>query len=120
MPVTVGTRWAEWEEVADVTVVRFAVPRLLELEEILGVFDPLDQLADGGDGRRLLLNFAGLEAMGSYAVGRLIGLDRRLRSAGGVLALCDLTPVVEEILDIMKLRRRFRIYPTEQAALQAL
>jgi anti-sigma B factor antagonist len=118
MPAPAATRWAEWEEVGDLTLVRFAVPRLLDLDDILGVFDQLDRLAEG-EGRRVVLSFAGLEALGSYAIGRLIGLDRRLRAAGGRLALCDLTPVVVEILDLMKLRRRFRTFPTEQDALQS-
>ena len=55
----------------------------------------------------------------SYAVGRLISLNRKVEAAGGRLALCSLTPVVTEIIDIMQLRRLLQIYGTEQEALQS-
>lgn len=45
-------------------------------------------------------------------------LNKKLKPPAGRLALCNLTPVVNEIV-IMRLRREFNIYPTEQEALQS-
>ncbi len=120
MPVSGRTCFAECEEVGHVTVIRLVVRGAAELQEILDLFDRIDGLLQADGGRRVLLNFAGVKSFTSYPVGKLIALDNRLRTLGGRLALCDLTPVVAEIIDLMRLRRKLTIYLTEQDALQAL
>jgi anti-anti-sigma factor len=118
MPAAGRSCWAEWEEVGQLTVIRFVVRGVARVQEIIDLFEELDQHVRQGD-RRVLLNFAGVEAFTSYPIGKLLTLDRKLRGLGGRLALCALTPVVSDIIDIMKLRRQLNIYDTEQDALQS-
>ena len=118
MSPTAERHWLESEEAGDVTVVRFLAPRIADEQEILDIFAALSRLVEGGV-RKLVLNLGDVEYLASYGVGKLAGLDRRVLAAGGRLALCRLTPVVSEIIDIMQLRRKFLIYGTEQEALQS-
>jgi anti-anti-sigma factor len=111
---------AEWEDVGQVTVVRFVVAGGAEVQEIIELFDRLERLLRDDGGRRVLLNFAGVKSFTSYPVGKLIAVDRRLRKLGGRLALCNLPPVVSAIIDLLKLRRQLTIFATEQDALQSL
>jgi anti-sigma B factor antagonist len=119
MPPTADRNWLECEETGGVTVVRFLVRSARADQVIIGLFDPLDRLVEQGGCRRLVLNFGNVDIFASYAVGRLFSLSKRVDAARGRLALCCLTPALAEIMDIMKLRQRFAIYPTEQDALQS-
>jgi anti-anti-sigma factor len=119
MPPAAERRWLESEEIGGVTVVRFLMRTLRAEEAITAVFNQLDRLVVDGGCRKLVVNFGNVDIFASYAVGRLISLNRKVEAAGGRLALCSLTPVVTEIIDIMQLRRLLRIYATEQEALQS-
>lgn len=109
----------EWEDAAGIVIVRFNTASLLDDRAIRRLFEHLEQMIDGGRSR-FILNFTGLEGLASYAIGKLVSLNARLTPPAGRLALCCLTPVVNEIIDIMSLRKRFAIYPTERAAMEAL
>jgi anti-anti-sigma factor len=109
----------EWEDAGGIAVVRFTINVLRDDRIIRTLFDQIDEQLIGTGRVRIVLNFAGLEAFASYAIGRLIALNDKLPAQGGRLALCQLPPMVSEIIDIMKLRKRFAIYDTEQAALES-
>jgi anti-anti-sigma factor len=119
MPPATERHWLESEEIGGVTVVRFLMRTLRAEEAIAAVFTQLDRLVTDGNCRKLVVNFGNVDIFASYAVGRLISLKRKVETAHGRLALCSLTPVVTEIMDIMQLRRMFHIYATEQEALQS-
>ncbi len=108
----------EWEDAGGVAVVRFTTPVLRDDRIIRALFDQLDQLVNGGR-NRIVIDFGGLQAFASYAIGRLIALNDKLPGQGGRLALCNLVPLVVEIIDIMNLRKRFHIYGTQREALES-
>jgi anti-anti-sigma factor len=114
-----GPHYFEWEDAGGVTVVRFAVRVLRDDRIIRALFEQLERLVDAAERRRLVLNFNGVEAFASYAVGKLIVLNNKLQPPAGRLALCNLTPIIDEIVNIMRLRRMFNIYRTEQEAIQS-
>lgn len=108
----------EWQDVGGIAVVHFTTTILRDDDVILALFEQLDGIvADGND--RVILSFAGIDAIASIAIGKLVRFHDRLQAAGGRLALCELTPIVAEIVDIMHLRKRLHVYPTEQAALES-
>jgi anti-anti-sigma factor len=109
----------EWEDAGGVTVVRFTTTVLRDDRVIRDLFNQLEEQLVAAGRTRIVMNFAGLEAFASYAIGRLISLNDRLPVQGGRLALCNLVPQVSEIIDIMNLRKRFRIYDTERDALES-
>ena len=108
----------EWQDAGGVAVVQFRTAVLRDERQIRDLFEQLDELLTAGH-TKVVMNFAGLEVFASYAIGKLIRFNDRLRPPEGRLALCELTPIVEEIIDIMNLGKRFQIYPTEQSALES-
>src|SRR5580704_16674089 len=93
----------EWEDSAGVAVVRFTTNAIRDDRFIRGMFDQLERLIENGGQRKVVLSFTGVEAFASYAIGKLIMLNKKLKPPDGRLALCSLTPVIDEIVDIMKL-----------------
>jgi anti-anti-sigma factor len=109
----------EWEDAGGVAVVRFTTPSLRDDRLIRALFDQLDQQLVEAGRTNIVIDFSGLEAFASYAIGRLIALNDKLPKQGGQLALCNLAPTVAEIIDIMNLRKRFRIYNAQRDALES-
>jgi anti-sigma B factor antagonist len=69
----------------------------------------LYRLAGGPGCARLLLDLGAVRYLTSAALGKLVGLNRRVRSAGGRLALCNVGPVVREALAVTCLDRLLEI-----------
>lgn len=109
----------EWEDAAGVAVVRFTTTTLRDDRIIHKLFDQIEHELIGTGRTNIVVNFSGLEAFASYAIGKLIALNEKVRKDGGRLALCDLPPVVNEIIDLMSLRKRFPIYASEHQALES-
>jgi anti-anti-sigma regulatory factor len=114
-----GRHFVEWEDVGPVTVARFTVRSLRAEEDIVTVFGQLSKLTEDSGRFHLLLDFGPVQAIASYAIAKLIELDRHLRSQGGRLAMCNLTPLFAEVLEVMQLHRHFNIYRSEREALQS-
>jgi anti-sigma B factor antagonist len=119
MSAPAGKQSIEWEEANGVNIVRFATPSLRDDRLIRTIFEQIDQLLIDTGRRKLILNFSGVEAFASYTIGKLVALNKNLQTPTSRLALCCLTASVNEIIDIMRLRKQFNIYPTEQTALDS-
>ncbi|MFQ3593019.1 MAG: STAS domain-containing protein, partial [Gemmataceae bacterium] len=91
----------EWEDIGGVAVVRFNTPYLRDEQTIREFFDPLIEMAESGR-EKMIINFAGVESLASYSIGKLMTLNKKL-AMPKVLALCELTPIVEELIDILGL-----------------
>jgi len=57
--------------------------------------------------------------MSSMAIGKLVMLMRKVRQAGGKLAMCKLTPLMDEIMRMSYLAEIIPIYADEQEAVQS-
>ena len=108
----------EWEDAGGIAVVRFTTNVLREERLIRLLFEQVDQLVESGR-NRIVFNFSGIQAFASYAIGRLITLNSKLAAPAGRLVLCCLTPIIDEIIDIMSLRKRFNICKTEREAIES-
>ena len=118
MPNNHGNHWLEREDVGQVTVVRLKTPKILDDDVIRAVFDPIYALS--GVGRNhLVLNLALVDYLPSIALGKLVMLNRRVEVANGRLALCQLSPTVQELLETTHLNDLFNIYATEAEAVQS-
>jgi anti-sigma B factor antagonist len=108
----------ETEDVGDVAVVRITAPRLENEDHIRAVFQEVAGLVDAGR-PNLLLNLGRVEFLASVAVGKLLTLHRKVQSAGGRLALCQLSSATDEVLEIMHLKQVIPVYDDEQEALRS-
>lgn len=109
----------ESEQIQDVIVVRFRIKSIRADDDILEIFGQLDQVVLDGC-HKLVLSFAGIESIASYAIGRLMTLYQKMNERSGKLVICELTPIVLEIINLMKLNRKLTICTTEQDALRQI
>ena len=114
-----GSHWLEREDFGGVTVVRLKPPKTLDEDTIRAVFDPIQSLIGEVGRNQLVLNFAAVEHLPSFAVGKLVMLNRKVQAAEGRFALCHLSPAVLHTLDSARLLELFNICATEQDALES-
>jgi anti-sigma B factor antagonist len=77
------------------------------------------QLIDGGK-KRIVVDLSSATFIDSTTLGVLVGGVKRLRPAGGALALVCTDQNITKIFEITGLDRVFSILPTREEALQAL
>lgn len=104
-------------EVGDVSIVRFVDRRILDASNIEELGDELFGLVENDGLKYLLLNFTGVEFLSSAALNKLIILDKKVKSNGGKLVLCDLRQEIKEVFAITRLDQLFTISDSEQSAL---
>jgi len=119
MPARSTRHCFQWDNVGDVTVIRFTVHSIRADEDIQSIFEQLDRLVDESDRTRLVLDFGAVYDFASLTIGKLVALHKKLQPPRGRLALCHLTPVVAEILNLMGLDRLFHVYQTQEEALRS-
>ena len=112
-------RSLEVSEVGDVTVVRFVDRKILDEANIQGLGQELFQLVEEENRGKLLLNFSTVEFLSSAALGKLITLDKKVKSHGGKLKLSNIRPEIYEVFAITKLNKLFDIREDESDALAA-
>ncbi|HEX5273164.1 MAG TPA: STAS domain-containing protein [Gemmataceae bacterium] len=96
------SRWFTVEQVGDVTVVRFAHASILADEAVDEVRQQLFEMV--GEGRRsFVLSFARVTGLASRALGVLVGLHKKISTAGGRLVLCDVSPFLYQFFETAKL-----------------
>lgn len=102
-----------------VTIVRFVDRRILDENNIQQLGQELYSLVENEQRKNLLLNFSTVEFLSSAALGKLINLDKKVKSNAGKLKLSNIRPEIYEVFAITKLNRLFDIKDDESEALQA-
>lgn len=103
----------------DVTLVRFHDKKILDESMIEEFGSELFSLVDLDNRKAILLNFDGVEFLGSAALGKLITLDRKVKTGKGRLKLSNICPEILEVFEVTKLNRVFDIRPEEAEAIAA-
>ena len=114
-----GHHWLDREDQGGLTVVRFRVSRLKGADDCREVFGMLHGLIDEAGRCRLVLDLGQVEALDSYALGKLVMLNRKARAAGGRLVLCRLGQGPQADLAAMRLSGVFEVYDGEKEAIQS-
>jgi anti-anti-sigma factor len=109
----------EREDFGDVTVLRLKVPMLRGDETTEALFEQACALVEEGHRPRVVLNCGVVVYLASTALGKLVLLMRKARSAGGRLALCKVTPTVQELLRVSMLADILLSYNDEQEAVRS-
>ena len=107
----------EVAEVGDVTVVRFADRKIIDVNSINELGDELFDLTEKENRKSLLLNFEKVEFLSSAALNKLIVLDKKVKAASGKLKFCSLRPEIIEVFVITRLNQLFDIREDEPDAL---
>ena len=105
------------EEISGVTVARLLEKKILDEANIQELGQELFQLVEEENRKSLLLNFSSVEFLSSAALGKLITLDKKVKTNGGRLKLSNIRPEIYEVFAITKLNKLFRIMGTRAEAL---
>ena len=106
-------------KLGDVTIVRFLDKKILDEAGILEVGSELFGLVEQENRKCLLLNFTGVEFLSSAALGKLITLDRKVKSNKGRMKMSNIRPEILEVFQITKLNKIFDIRKDEAEAISA-
>jgi anti-sigma B factor antagonist len=106
-------------KVGDVTVVKFLDKKILDEAGILELGAELFGLVEQDNRKSLLLNFSGVEFLSSAGLGKLITLDRKVKSHRGRLKMSCIRPEILEVFQITKLNKIFDIRKDEAEAISA-
>ena len=106
-------------KLGDVTIVRFLDKKILDEAGILELGAELFGLVEQENRKSLLLNFAGVEFLSSAALGKLITLDRKVKSNKGRMKMSNIRPEILEVFQITKLNKIFDIRQDEAEAISA-
>jgi anti-anti-sigma factor len=119
MSTTHGTHWLDREDRGPVTIVRLKTPKVPDEDTIRTVFELMLKLLDVGR-NQLVVNLSVADFLPSMALGKLVMLNRKVQAANGRLALCHLSPEVQESLEHTRLLPLFSVYATEAEAAASL
>ncbi len=106
-------------EVGDVTVVHFVDRKILDEANIQELGQELFELVEQQDKGKVLLNFSVVEFLSSAALGKLITLDKKVKSHNGKLKFSNIRPEIYEVFKITKLNKLFDIQEDEAGAIAA-
>ena len=106
-------------KVGDVTVVKFVDKKILDEAGILELGSELFSLIEHDNRRSIVLNFDNVDFLSSAALGKLITLDRKVKSAQGRLKMSNIRPEILEVFQITKLNKVFDIRGEEAEAISA-
>jgi len=106
-------------KVGDVTVVKFVDKKILDEAGIQELGLELFGLVEQDIRKSILLNFTGVEFLSSAALGKLITLDRKVKSHKGRMKMSNIRPEILEVFQITKLNKVFDIRKEEAEAIAA-
>ena len=106
-------------KVGDVTVVKFLDKKILDEAGIQELGAELFALVEHDNRRSMVLNFSNVDFLSSAALGKLITLDRKMKSAKGRLKMSNIRPEILEVFQITKLNKVFDIRGDEAEAIAA-
>jgi anti-sigma B factor antagonist len=108
----------EVAQTGDVTVVKFTEREYLDDEQIQILGQQLGNLVEHFGRRHMVLNLAAVERVSTALISRLVVLHKKVKAAGGRMALCHVQPNLREVLEVLRLPLLFPIYAAEEEALR--
>ncbi len=105
--------------VGDLAMVRFLDRKIVDPANIEEVGDEMFTLLEKDKFKNIILNFDGVEFLGSAALNKFIMMEKKVKAGGGKLRLCSLRAEIMEVFTITRLNRVFDIKKTEADALKA-
>lgn len=112
-------RRLEVEDVGDVAVVKFIDKKILDEPNIQMIAEQLFELVDEDRRHKILLDFSAVDYLSSAALGKLITLNKKIKSVSGQLKLSNIRPEIYEVFEITSLNKMFPIYDDQESALEA-
>jgi len=96
-------------KLGDVSVVTFQDKKILDEAGTVELGQELFSLVENDNRKAILLDFGNVEFLSSAALGKLITLDRKVKTAKGRLKLCSIRPEILDVFNVTKLNKVFDI-----------
>jgi anti-anti-sigma factor len=101
-------------------VLRLKTQMLWGDEKTEAIFERAFAVVDNDKRANVALNFDGVDFFASVAIGKLVKLMRKVKSAGGQLVVCKLNRPLESMLQVTHLADIIPVYNDEQEAVRSL
>ena len=105
---------------AGILVIYLQDVRIIDERRIAALGQELTELVHDTECKRIILSFHSVGFMSSAMIGKLVAFDKKCKSLGMHLRLCDIGENVDEVFKLMRLDKVFSIDKTEQEALEQL
>jgi anti-sigma B factor antagonist len=102
-----------------ITVVSFVQAKILSEPDVQALGEELLGLVDRDGCKYLVLDFQKVQFCSSAVIGKLLALDRKVKSKKGKLRLCRMAPEIREVFQITRLDQVLEIKDTREQALTA-
>jgi len=112
-------RMLQLESFGDIGIVRFATSRVLDGSNVEELGQEFTHIVKDLYAIKLIVNFEKVKYMSSAVLAKLITLNKMIGEEKGKLRFCAIDPSVMEIFKIMKLDKLFKIYDTEEKAVES-
>lgn len=116
--MSAAKRRVDIEEVGEVTIAKFVDKKILDEANIQTIGAQLFALIDEDGRKKIILDFSQVEYLSSAALGKLIIMDKKAKSAKTKLRLCSIRPDIYEVFEITRLNKIFDIHETQEDALE--
>jgi anti-sigma B factor antagonist len=103
------------EYIGDMTLVHFNDKKILDKPNIQEIGEQLFRLVENLERKKLVLDFGKVEYLSSAALGKLITLQKKLKTVGGWLVLCNIEAKIHEVFKVSKLDKVFEIRQKDKA-----
>jgi len=102
----------------DILIIYFQDVRIIDESRINALGRELTELASGGSTKKFILNFQNVSFMSSAMIGKLVLFGKNCKANGVDLRLCNINPNVEEVFNLMQLKKVFTIDKDEETAIK--
>ncbi|WP_010586970.1 STAS domain-containing protein [Schlesneria paludicola] len=116
--MSTSRRRIDIEEVNGVTIATFVDKKILDEANIQTIGSQLFALIDEDGRKKIILDFTHVEYLSSAALGKLIIMDKKAKTASTKLRLCSIRPEIYEVFEITRLNKIFDIKGTQEEALE--
>ncbi len=103
----------------DILIAYFQDVRIIDESRISALGRQLTDLANNGENKKIVLNFQNVAFMSSAMIGKLVLFAKNCTAANVDLRLCNINPNVEEVFNLMKLGKVFKIEKDEESAIKS-
>lgn len=102
-----------------ITHVEFLDRNILDEANIAKIGEEIVGLVESEDQPKLLIRFSNVDHLSSAALGTLITIHNKVKSADGQLRLADIDPQIYEVFAITRLNMLFEIHETSDQAVES-
>lgn len=107
------------QNVGGVHLIRVLLPQLIDETQIQALGGALDGFVGDKAKLKIVLDLGQVQRMSSLALGKLVGLQKKLKELEGAMKLLGLRPSVREIFRASRLDKLFEVFDDEVRAIKS-